>query len=265
LLVPSDLGIDPNGSAGILTPMPSPRVSLQLWSVRDDTAKDFAATIRAVAKIGFAGVETAGFGNLDAAAAAESIRDAGLVVSGMHVGIDRLRGEFNAVVDEALTCGAHDIICPFWPANHFRSAAACRTIGAELNEIGSRLRGMGFGFHYHNHAHEIALQADRPGIDWLMDCASPENLSFQADVYWVQVGGQDPAKIIRDYGRRIRLLHIKDEKEIGSGPVDFTPLFAAAEEIAAVEWYVIEVEQYNHPPLESVRLSFEQMRAWGHA
>ncbi len=242
--------------------MPLPRTSLQLWSVRDDTAEDFASTVKKVAEIGYHGVETAGYGNLEAAEAAQAIKDAGLVVSGMHIGIDRLRGEFNAVISEALLCETRDIICPFWPVDHYRSAEACRTIGAELNSIGARLRGMGFRFHYHNHAHEIALQDQRPGIDWLLDSASPENLGFEADVYWVHAGGQDPAKMIREQGRRIRLLHIKDEMEIGSGPVDFPAVFEAADSIGAVEWQVIEVEKYNHAPLESVKLSFAQMQAW---
>jgi sugar phosphate isomerase/epimerase len=245
--------------------MPTPRVSLQLWSLRDQVAQDFATTVNHVAKIGFAGVETAGFGNLEAPDAAAAIKDAGLVVSGMHVGIDRLRGEFNAVINEALWCDTRDIICPFWPVDHFRSAKACRTIGAELNEIGARLRGMGFRFHYHNHAHEIAEQDGRPGIDWLLDYATPGNVSFEADVYWVQAGGLDPAQVIREHGRRIQLLHIKDEAEIGSGPVNFTPIFESAESIGAVEWYVLEIEKYHHDPVESARLSFEQMRAWGKA
>ena len=41
--------------------------------------------------------------------------------------------------------------------------------------------------------------------------------------------------------------------------------FAAAESMDAIEWYVIEVEKYNHDPLESVRLSIEQLRSWGKA
>ncbi len=245
--------------------MSSPQVSLQLWSLRDDTAKDFAATVKAVADIGFAGVETAGYGNLEPTDAAQAIKDAGLVVSGMHIGIQRLRGEFNEVVDEALLCGARDIICPFWPVDHFRSAGACQTIATELDEIGARLRGLGFRFHYHNHAHELALFDGRPAIDWMLDASTPANLGFEADVYWVHAGGQDPARIIREQGRRITLLHIKDEKEIGSGPVDFESVFAAADSVGSAEWYVIEVEKYNYEPLESVRRSFDQLKAWGRA
>jgi len=245
--------------------MPNPKTSLQLWSLRDQTKDDFAATVQAVAAMGYAGVETAGWGNLEAAAASAAIRDAGLEVSGMHVNIRRLRAEFNQVVDEAVLCGARDIICPSWPKEHYRSGAACTQIGSELNELGARLRGLGFRFHFHNHAPELAVVDGRRVFDWMLDAAEPRNLGCQADVYWVHVGGKDPAAFIREQGRRITLLHIKDEKEIGTGPVDFAPVFAAAESIGAVEWYVIEVEQYNHAPLESVRQSLEQLRRWGKA
>ena len=55
-------------------------VSLQLWSVRDATAADFAGTVAQVARMGYDGVELAGYGNLDAAAAAAAVKAAGLRV-----------------------------------------------------------------------------------------------------------------------------------------------------------------------------------------
>lgn len=245
--------------------MTRPRVSLQLWSLRDLTKSDFAGTMREVARIGFAGVETAGWGNLDAAAATQAIRDAGLVVSGMHVGIVPLRTELNRVIDEALACGASDVIVPYWSPGQFRSAAACAEIGQELDTLGSRLRAYGLQLHFHNHAGEFAVVEGRRVFDWLLDAAQPRNLGCEADVYWVKVGGSDPAQFIREQGRRIRLVHLKDEKELGTGPVDFPAVFEAVDRIGAVEWYVIEVEQYSFGPLESVRRSFEQLRAWGRA
>ncbi len=245
--------------------MPSPKVSLQLWSLRDQTKADFAATVHEVARIGFAGVETAGFGNLDATAAAAALRDAGLTVSGMHVGIQVLRTELNRAIDEALLCGATDVIVPFWSPAQFRSGAAATEVGQELDQLGARLRGYGLRLHFHNHATELKVVDGRRVFDWMLDAAQPRNLGCEADVYWVKVGGSDPAAFIREQGRRIRLLHLKDETELGSGPVDFPSVFAAVESIGAVEWYVIEVEKYNHAPLESVRRSFEQLRAWGKA
>jgi sugar phosphate isomerase/epimerase len=240
-------------------------VSLQLWSVRDATAADFAGTVAQVARMGYDGVELAGCGNLDAAAAAAAVQAAGLRVSGMHVGIAALRADLSRVACEALLFGTRHVICPYYPRELFRSGAACAAIGEELNAIGARLRAHGLRFSYHNHDFELATVDGRRGFDWLLDAAEPRNVGCEADVYWIHVGGKDPATFIREQGRRIELLHLKDEAELGGGPVDFPAVFRAADAIGSVEWYVVEVEKYHHAPLESVRLSFEQLRAWSRA
>jgi len=215
-----------------------------------------------VAKAGYDGVETAGYGNVDAVTAAKAIADNGLKVSGMHVGINRLRTELTTVAVEAHALGSKHIICPFLAPALFTSASACQALGDELNGIGAQLRGLGFSFHYHNHAHELAIIDGRPGFDWLLDAAEPRNLGCQLDVYWSHIGGKPPADYIREQGRRIKLLHVKDEAELGSGPVDFPPIFEAANSIGAVEWHIVEVEKYNHDPIESVRISLESLKKW---
>lgn len=240
-------------------------LALQLYSVRGDTAKDFAGTVAAVAKMGYTGVELAGYGNLDAKGAKAAIDAAGLKVSGAHFGINALRGEFDTVVNDALLLGTREVICPWWFPSHYLSAAACSRIGEELGEIGAKLRAFGLRLSFHNHASELAVVEGRLALDWLLSAAAPRDLSSELDVYWAHVGGCPPEKFLRDHGARVRLLHLKDEKEIGLGPVDFPKVFAAAEAIGAVEWYVVEQEQYNHAPLESVRRCYDQLKAWGKA
>ena len=238
-------------------------VALQLWSVREDPARDFAATVGAVAAMGYAGVETAGFGNTDARGAQAALAAAGLQVAGMHTGIGPLRTDLNRCVDEALLLGARHVICPYWPREHYHSGAACTRIGEELGAIGATFRAHGIQFALHNHAYELAIVDGRRVFDWILDAAAPRDLGCQADVYWVQMGGKNPAEFIREQGRRIRTLHLKDAKELGAGPVDFAAVFAAAEATGTLEWYVVEVEQYSYAPLESVRRSLAQLRQWG--
>jgi len=240
-------------------------VALQLWSVREDTARDFAATVGAVARMGYTGVEIAGFGNTDAKGAKAALDAAGLKVAGIHAGIGQLRSDLNRCVDEALLLGTRHVICPYWPHEHYHSGAACARIGEELGAIGATFHAHGLHFAFHNHAFELKVVDGRRAFDWILDAAAPRDLGCQADVYWVQVGGKDPAEFIREQGRRIRTMHLKDEKELGTGPVNFAGVFATVEAIGAVEWYVVEVEQYSHAPMESVRLSFEQLRKWGKA
>ena len=240
-------------------------VALQLWSVREDTARDFAGTLQAVAAMGYASVEFAGFGNSDVRGARAALDATGLKAAGIHAGIGQLRSDLNRCVDEALLLGARHVICPYWPHEHYHSGAACVRIGEELGAIGATFRAHGIHFAMHNHAFEMAVVDGRRVFDWMLDAAAPRDLGCQADVYWVQVGGKNPAEFIREQGRRIRTVHLKDEKEIGGGPVDFPEVFAALEAIGAVEWHVVEVEQYSHAPLESVRRSFEQLKRWGKA
>ncbi len=238
-------------------------LSLQLYSVRGDTSTDFAGTVAAVAKMGYTGVELAGYGNLDAKGAKAAIDATGLKVSGMHAGIDAMRNDFDRVVNEAMYFGTREVICPWWHPQQYLSASACQRVGEELGQIGAALRAFGIRLSFHNHASELKVVEGRTALDWILSAAAPRDLSAELDVYWAHVGGCAPEKFLRDHGTRVRLIHLKDEKELGLGPVDFTKVFAAAESVGAVEWYVVEQEQYNHAPLESVRRCYEQLKQWG--
>jgi sugar phosphate isomerase/epimerase len=240
-------------------------VSLQLYSIRDLTKADFAGAVAQVAKMGYTGVELAGYGNLDAKGAKAAVAAAGLKVSGMHVGIKLLRSEFDKVVEDARTVGTRDVICPWWQPEELASRAAVEKVGEELNAVGARLRAAGLRFSFHNHGSEFKLLEGRPAMEWLLAAAEPRNLLAEVDVYWVHFAGYSPARFIREQGSRVRILHLKDEKELGLGPVDFNEVFAAAESVGAVEWYVVEQEAYNHAPIDSVRLCIEQLKRWGKA
>ncbi len=240
-------------------------VALQLWSVRDDMRRDFAATAAAVADIGYDGVELAGYGNLDAKGAKAALDAAGLGVAGMHVGYAALKNDPNTVVADALLLGSRFVACSFWPPAHFVSAAACEEIGGRLGEVGAALRPFGIRFGFHNHASEFRIFDGRPAFDWILGAAEPRNLFAEVDVYWAAHAGYSPAKFIRDHGARIPLLHLKDEKELGKGPVNFGEVFAATDSVGAVEWFIVEQEEYSHSPINSVRICYEQMKAWGRA
>lgn len=240
-------------------------VALQLWSLREEQKKDFAATAEAVAKIGYAGVELAGYGNLDAKGVKSALDHVGLKVAGMHVGFSALDSDLNGVINDALLFGTRHVTCPHWPVVQFATAASCQRVGERLGAIGAVLRSYGLQFSFHNHAAELAIVEGHTVFDWMLSAAAPRDLAAEVDVYWVHQGGQSPAKILRDFGARCPLVHLKDEKELGLGPVDFKEVFAAVDAVGAAEWCIVEQESYNHAPLESVRLCFEQLRAWGRA
>ena len=240
-------------------------VALQLWSVREEMKRDFAATVAEVARIGYHGVELAGFGNLDAAGAKAALDAAGLTAAGMHVGLPALRADLNAIVGDALLFGCRHVTCSWWPPAHFVSAAACEEMGRQLGEYGATLRAYGIRFSFHNHASEFKIFDGRPAFDWILGAAAPRDLGAEVDVYWVHHAGYSPAKFLRDHGARVPIVHLKDAKELGAGPVDFAAVFAATDAIGAVEWFIVEQEAYSHAPMKSVQLCYEQLKAWGRA
>src|SRR3954462_14454139 len=68
--------------------------ALQLYTVRDMAAKDFAGTMKKVADVGYKRVELAGYGNLkDAKSARKALDDAGLKAISGHFAIDLLENK----------------------------------------------------------------------------------------------------------------------------------------------------------------------------
>lgn len=242
-----------------------PSISLQLWSLRDDMRRDFAGTVAAVARLGYPAVELAGYGNLDFRGATEAIKAAGLRVSGMHVGLERLRASPEQVAVEALTLGTKDITCPSAPSALMGTRDSCRRLGEELGKLGALFRAYGLRFSFHNHDRELEIVDGRHVLDWMLDAAAPQDLAGQADVYWLHKGGVDPAAYLRQLGRRVPLVHLKDDKELGGGPVDFAAVFAAIDAVGAAEWLIVEQEAYSHAPIDSMRVNLEQLRRWGRA
>jgi sugar phosphate isomerase/epimerase len=168
-------------------------------------------------------------------------------------------------VNEAHQLGCTDVIVPYLPKTLFTTREACAGLGRELNAYGARLRDQGIRLHYHNHGHELAMLEGATAFEHLLDAAAPENLLAQVDVYWVKVGGGDPAAYLRRLGARVTLVHLKDELELGSGPVDFPSVFRALDGIGSVKWQVVEVEKYSHPSMKSVADSLATLKSWGRA
>ena len=88
-------------------------IALQLYSVRDDAAKDLAGVLSAVAKMGYDGVEFAGFYGHSAEDVRKLLDDNGLKMAGAHVGIDTLLGdELEKSVEFHRTVGNQYLIVP---------------------------------------------------------------------------------------------------------------------------------------------------------
>jgi len=244
-------------------------IALQMYTLRNEAAEDFIGTLRKVAEIGYAGVEFAGTGSLSASELKSVLDDLGLRPAGSHIGLEPLEKELGEVIDFNLEIGNRYIVCPGVPEERRNSEEAWKALAETFNGIGAECKKHGLVFCYHNHSAEFQKFNGRYGLDILLQSSDPELVKAQVDTFWVQYAGVDPAGFIRKYPGRCPLVHLKDMAEdrksfaeIGEGILDFKAIFAACEEVGT-EWYIVEQDSCSRPPIESVRISFENLKSWG--
>jgi sugar phosphate isomerase/epimerase len=90
-------------------------VALQLFTVRELLADDYAGTLQKVKEMGYDLVQLTGQMPFEAPRMKEMLEGMGLVVAGIHVGLDGLEGELQRWIDYCQTVGTQDLVCPFLP------------------------------------------------------------------------------------------------------------------------------------------------------
>lgn len=246
------------------------KIGVQLYTVRDQLAADFAGTLRKVRDVGYTHVELAGMGEYGAAELRKILDDLGLTVSSTHYPIERLEGDVNAAINDAKVLGAEYLVCPYLPEDRRGSEDDWRRAAETLNLAGEACHAQGVPLCYHNHSFEFVRVGDRYALDLLFDETDPNCLQAELDTYWVRHGGEDPAAYIRRYAGRCPILHLKDMAddaerafaEVGTGTLDFAGIFAAAEE-AGCRWGIVEQDVCPGDPIESIRTSLDNLRRMG--
>lgn len=246
----------------------APRIGLQLYTVRDLVAGDLAGTLRAVADLGFAGVETAFFD--DAAAtqqAGRELRALGLDVFAAHVPLP-LGAQADAVLRAADALGAPRIVWHGWPQDpRYATLDGIRELAAEFNAAGRAAADHGFGFAIHNHWWECQpVEGERPYRVLLAELDPA--IGWELDAYWATVAGLDAAAVAAELGDRLHLLHLKDGPlrrhepmtALGTGSLAIPPVLAAA---PALEWAVVELDEVAGDPLAAAGQSREHLIGLG--
>ncbi len=249
--------------------MPKIPLAVQLYTLRDLIAHDFASTVARVAQIGYVGVELAGLGSLESAHEAKRILDdVGLRIAGAHLGIEQLESDLNRVLDEQHALNNSTIIVPWMPEDRRMDAAGWRRAAQSLNQIGGHCRARGFEFCYHHHSFEFQRFEGKTGMDILLENTEPLLVKFELDTYWLKHGGQDPGEFIRRLGNRAPLVHLKDMAggaeqrfaPVGTGILDFKSILETMHQTGA-RWGIVEQDDcYSMPPPDAIRTSFQNLQ-----
>jgi sugar phosphate isomerase/epimerase len=240
-------------------------IGLQLYSVRNDCAKDLPGTLAAVGKMGYQGVEFAGYYGRKANELRKMLDDDGLKCCGTHTGLNTLLGDaLQPTIEFNQTLGNRFLIVPYMQMN---SKQAAVDAAKQFTELAEQVRPHGMRVGYHSHGGDFQKFDGETVWDIFFSHAGPE-VVMQLDVGNCLGGGGDPYAILKKFPGRTATIHIKEfggkpGAVIGDGTVRWKEIFELCETIDKTEWYLIEQEAYAEPPLESVQRCLAAMHKMG--
>jgi sugar phosphate isomerase/epimerase len=256
-------------------------IGIQLYSVREDMAKSYEATLHTLASLGYQEVEAAGFYNHSPAEVKKAMNDAGLTCPSAHYNFQLMSTQLDQNIDFCHQLGLQYIVC----ASPGKSPANAPTKGPHtlddwkynaehFNQWAQKIKAAGMSFAYHNHYEEFhPLPDGTVPFDHLASLTDPTLVHFELDCGWVVVGGGDPVACLKRYPTRIVMLHIKDfvaakptaggktptPTELGRGVIDYRPIFQATGK-AHIKHAFVEQEGYDMPQNESLKIDADYLK-----
>lgn len=237
-----------------------PPIGLELYSLRNQFAKDVPGTMAKVKAMGIKNVEVAGTYGLSTPEFKKLLDANGLTAIGTSAEFDKLQeGNLKPIIDEAKTLGAKYVVCFWIPHNgdDFTLADAKKAVEV-FNKAGKELKANGLTLAYHPHGYEFRPHGNGTLFDYIMQNTKPEHVAFEMDVFWIKHPGQDPVALLKKYPGRFKLMHLKDRQPgtpgnqngqadvetnvvLGKGDVGIAEIVKAAKK-AGVEYMFIEDE-----------------------
>ena len=247
-------------------------VGLELYSVRDALQRDPEGTVRAVAQMGYQGVEFYAPYYEWTEAQAKQMRkvldDLGIRCYSTHNDEDYLSAKnIRRTRDLNLILGSKYVVLAWIDARP--GPDGWKAVADELTAAAEVLEPAGLRAGYHNHQAEFTSMGTQRPIEILAKNTKP-SVMLQLDVGTCLEAGGDPVAWIRANPERIRSIHCKDwspdpEKGykvlFGEGVADWKAIFQAAESVGGAEYYLVEQEGSRFSELETARKCLQAFRA----
>lgn len=173
-----------------------------------------------------------------------------------------LRDNMQQLVDDAAAGGIKYLVCANSPTATLEEIKSTIEV---LNKTGEAAKKVGIQFAYHNHDMEFHAVEGKVPYDLLLSETDPNNVKMELDLAWAVKGGENPVEMFKQHPGRFPLWHVKDldaERKtilpVGSGTIDFKPIFAAAKSAGMQHFFV----EHDGPkdPLASITSSIKYLK-----
>ena len=266
-------------------------VAIQVYSVRDDAAKNLRGTLEQIKEMGYDGVEFAGLYGHTPEEVRSMCEEIGLIPISAHVPyLDMLKNP-EGVLGQYATIGCKYVAVPYLTPEYRPGTPNFAEVIKNVEMLGGVAKKLGMTLLYHNHDFEFLKINGEYALDILYDSVPADLLQTELDMCWVNVGGENPSDYLRKYSGRSPVVHLKDfagsksenmyeligiEKKVeaapqkfefrpvGSGKQDFPSILEAAKD-AGAEWVVVEQDNPSMglSPLECAAKSRAYLKTIG--
>ena len=138
------------------------------------------------------------------------------------------------------------------PKDHAPGPDDYTRLGHLMSELGRRTAAIGVPLVYHHHMNSIGEPP--AAIDAILEATDPAQVGLLFDIAHYRQAGGDPVAVIRHFGTRIRVVHLKDVRaidtppsyqwvELGRGRVDVRGCVAALRSIGFDGWAIVELDR----------------------
>ena len=239
-------------------------LGIEAYTFRNSFSKNFAATLDTIQSMGFTEME-ASVGKVSAEQFKLMCDRRGIRIPSMGVSYDQLIRMPDSVVYLAKQLGANYVMCAWVPHSSTFNLDNTKKAVEDFNRVGKKLKENGLVFCYHAHGYEFQPYEDGTLLDYLIKNTNPEYVSFEMDIFWIHFGGGDPVALMKKYGNRWKLMHLKDMRKgaktnltgltspendvpLGTGELDIPAILKEANRIGIVHFFI--EDESNQPNLQ---------------
>ncbi len=259
------------------------KIGIQLYTLRNEMAKDPVKTLSEVATAGYKQIELMDV--MDATQLMPIAKEKGLYATSAFLKWNIL-GEANPVagtttldqsIDEAKKHNIKYLVFGYIGKGNRERADQLKATAERSNKAGEKCKKAGIQLCYHHHSFEFQpLEGGKTGMDIFIENFDKELVKFEIDVFWAAIGGWDPVQTLERLAGRVAQVHLKDLlpktpnifdegqvpkeafKEVGAGGIDMKSVMAVSKKIGVDQCHV---EQDQSPdPVQSIQLSMSNLK-----
>lgn len=238
------------------------KYAVQVYSVREHIkdSKTLLKALEEIKKIGYDGVEFAGYFDTDAKKIKKKLDELGLVCVGGHIGLDNFKKEnLEETIEFQHQLGVKAIGVGGAPHS---TMIDCKRTGKILGDAQKyAMEKYGMKVYYHNHTEEFKpLRNKLLPIDVIGSYCS-----LEIDTYWSFHAGENNTELINAKKDNIVHLHVKDgidghPKALGEGNCNIPEVMKAAKEIG-LEWVIVENDDPVPTGFEDIARSLKYLKS----